>query len=128
MKLPDNLRYSKEHEWVRQDGDFVYVGITDYAQDQLSDVVFLDVDTEGETLSKDEVFGSVEAVKTVSDLFMPISGEIVEVNEELEDNAQYVNDDPYEKGWMIKIKPSDTSEIENLMTASDYKSFTESLG
>lgn len=128
MKLPDNLRYSKEHEWVRQDGDFVYVGITDYAQDQLSDVVFLDVDTEGETLSKDEIFGSVEAVKTVSDLFMPISGEIVEVNEELEDNAQYVNDDPYEKGWMIKIKPSDTSEIENLMTASDYKSFTENLG
>ncbi len=121
MNIPENLKYTKDHEWVRVEGKDAYVGITDYAQGELGDVVFIEIETEGETLSKEEVFGSVEAVKTVSDLFMPISGGIVEVNADLDDNPELVNSDPYGKGWMVKISISDSSELDDLMSAADYK-------
>lgn len=121
MKFPEELKYSKEHEWVRIEGDVVYVGITDFAQSELGEIVYVDITTEGESLAKDEIFGTVEAVKTVSDLFLPIGGEILEVNPELEDTPELVNEDPYGKGWMIKLKASDISEADSLMTADEYK-------
>lgn len=121
MNAPDNLKYSKEHEWVRVDGDYAYVGITDFAQDQLGDIVYVEIETEGQTLAKEEVFGTVEAVKTVSDLFMPISGTIEEINTELEGEPEFVNSDPYEKGWMVKIKIKNPAELDELMNAAAYK-------
>ena len=121
MQFPDNLKYSKDHEWIRVEGDEAYVGITAFAAGELGDVVFVDVDTEGETLDKDEVFGSVEAVKTVSDLFLPVSGEVLEFNEALEDAPESVNDDPYGDGWMVKIKIADASELDGLMDAAAYE-------
>ena len=121
MQFPDNLKYSKDHEWIRVEGDEAYVGITAFAAGELGDVVFVDVDTEGESLDKDEVFGSVEAVKTVSDLFLPVSGEVLEFNEALEDAPESVNDDPYGDGWMVKIKIMDASELDGLMDAAAYE-------
>ena len=121
MEFPSELKYTKEHEWVRIDGDIATIGITDFAQSELGDIVYVEVETLDETLEKDEVFGSVEAVKTVSDLFLPLSGEIIEFNEGLEDDPELVNSDPFGKGWMIKLKISDASEIEGLMSAEDYK-------
>ena len=120
MNFPKELKYSKDHEWLRIDGDIGYIGITDFAQRELGDIVFVDIDTEGEKLEKEEVFGSIEAVKTVSDLFMPISGEVIEFNESLETNPEKVNEDPYEEGWMIKIKISNLSEIDELLSSEDY--------
>ena len=121
MQFPDNLKYSKDHEWIRVEGDEAYVGITAFAAGELGDIVFVDVDTEGESLDKDEVFGSVEAVKTVSDLFLPVSGEVLEFNEALEDTPESVNDDPYGDGWMVKIKITDASELDGLMDAAAYE-------
>lgn len=121
MNIPAELKYSKDHEWIRVEGDVAVVGITDFAQSELGDIVFVDIDQEGETLNSEEVFGSVEAVKTVSDLFMPISGEVAEVNELLADEPEKVNGDPYGDGWMIKIKMSDSSEVDGLMSADEYK-------
>ena len=124
MNFPENLKYTKEHEWISIDGDIATVGVTEFAQSELGDIVFVEIETEGETFDKDEVFGTIEAVKTVSDLFMPLSGEIVEINEALEDATESVNESPYESGWMIKIKMSDTSEIDGLLDASAYKELT----
>ena len=121
MKFPEELKYSKEHEWVRVEGDIVVIGVTDFAQGELGEIVYVDVETEGETLDKDAVFGSIEAVKTVSDLFMPIGGEIVEFNAELEDAPELVNEDPYGKGWMLKVKANNLDEINDLLTAEEYK-------
>ena len=121
MNIPSELKYTKEHEWLKIDGDIATVGITAFAQSELGDIVYVDVDTLDETVEKDEVFGSVEAVKTVSDLFMPLSGEVVEFNEGLEDSPESVNTDPYGDGWMIKIKMSDTSQIDSLLSADAYK-------
>ncbi len=121
MNVPENLLYTKDHEWIRIEGDTGYVGITDFAQGELGDVVFIEIETLGETLKKEEVFGTIEAVKTVSDMFMPLGGEIIEVNPALEESPDVVNKDPYGKGWMIKIRLSDLSEIDNLMKAEDYK-------
>ena len=121
MSIPVNLKYTKDHEWVSIEDNIATVGITNFAQSELGDIVYVDVDTVDETVGKDEVFGSVEAVKTVSDLFMPISGEVIEFNEGLEDEPEKVNSDPYGEGWMIKIAISDTSELEGLLSADDYK-------
>lgn len=121
MQFPDNLKYSKDHEWIRVEGDEAYVGITAFAAGELGDIVFVDVDTEGESLDKDEVFGSVEAVKTVSDLYLPVSGEVLEFNADLEDAPESVNDDPYGAGWMVKIKVADASELDDLMDAAAYE-------
>lgn len=121
MNIPQDLKYTKDHEWLRVDGDQVIIGVTDFAQKELGDIVYVDVDTEGDTLDKEEVFGSVEAVKTVSDLFMPISGEVVEFNEALEDAPELVNNDPYGEGWMIKVTVSDSADLDNLLTADQYK-------
>ena len=121
MQFPDNLKYSKDHEWVRVECDEAYVWITEFAAGELGDIVFVDVDTEGESLDKDEVFGSVEAVKTVSDLFLPVSGEVLEFNEDLEDAPEAVNEDPYGKGWMVKMKIADSSELDGLMDAAAYE-------
>ncbi|SUB78421.1 glycine cleavage system protein GcvH [Porphyromonas macacae] len=120
MNTPKDLKYSKDHEWARLDGSFIYVGITDYAQSELGEIVYVDVPTEGEQLSADDVFGSIEAVKTVSDLMMPVEGEVVEVNAELEDAPELVNSDPYGKGWIIKIKPANTEDLDGLLSADDY--------
>ena len=120
MNTPNNLKYTKDHEWVKIDGDIATVGITDYAQDQLGDIVFVDIQIMGETLEREEIFGAIEAVKTVADAFMPLSGEIIEVNEELEAEPQAVNSDPYGKGWMIKIKISNPAEVEELLDADGY--------
>lgn len=120
MKIPENLKYTEDHEWLRVEGEFAYVGITDYAQHELGDIVFVDITTEGETLGKGEVFGSIEAVKTVSDIMLPVGGEIVEVNAALESDAAIVNSDPYGEGWLVKIKISDASEIDTLMDAAAY--------
>jgi len=120
MKIPQELKYTKDHEWVRVEGDHVVIGVTDFAQKELGDIVYVDVDTEGDTVEKDEVFGSVEAVKTVSDLFMPITGEVVEFNEALEDAPEVVNNDPYGDGWMIKVAISDVKELESLLTPEQY--------
>ena len=121
MNVPKNLKYTNDHEWVKVDGDIATIGITDFAQGELGDIVYVEVDTLEENLDKEEVFGTVEAVKTVSDLFMPISGEIVEFNEALETNPEKVNDTPYEDGWMIKIKISDASELGELLSPEDYE-------
>lgn len=121
MNIPQELRYTKDHEWARLEGDVVYVGITDYAQGELGEIVYVDVTTEGESLSAEEVFGSIEAVKTVSDLLFPIEGEILEVNSELEDSPELVNSDPYGKGWLVKIKPANADDVEGLLSADDYK-------
>ncbi|MDC6384127.1 glycine cleavage system protein GcvH [Flagellimonas taeanensis] len=121
MNIPSELKYTKDHEWVKIDGDIATVGITDFAQGELGDIVYVEVETLDETLDKEEVFGTVEAVKTVSDLFLPLSGEIIEFNEVLEDEPEKVNTDPYGEGWMIKIKISDPSEVDELMSDEDYK-------
>lgn len=121
MNVPDNFKYTKEHEWVLIEGDVATVGVTDFAQGELGDVVFVEIETEGETLANGETFGTIEAVKTVSDLFMPLSGEISEVNSLLEDTPDIVNSDPFGDGWMIKIKISDASEVDDLLSAEDYK-------
>ena len=121
MNIPKNLKYTSDHEWVKVDGEIATIGITDFAQGELGDIVYVEVDTLDETLDKEEVFGTVEAVKTVSDLFMPISGEILEFNESLETNPEKVNDNPYEDGWMIKIKISDSSELDELLSPEDYE-------
>jgi glycine cleavage system H protein len=125
MKIPAELKYTEDHEWVRVDGDTATVGITDFAQGELGDVVFVEIETEGEELDRGETFGTVEAVKTVSDLFMPVGGEITGVNEALADEPELVNKDPYGKGWMIKIKMSDSSELGDLLSADDYKKMIE---
>tara|TARA_R110002050_G_scaffold179118_3_gene312470 strand:- start:119362 stop:119742 length:381 start_codon:yes stop_codon:yes gene_type:complete len=121
MNIPSELKYTKDHEWIKIEGEIATVGITDFAQGELGDIVYVEVETLDETLDKDEVFGTVEAVKTVSDLFLPLTGEIIAFNEALEDNPENVNTDPYGKGWMIKIKISDASEIEALLSDADYK-------
>lgn len=118
--IPENLKYSNDHEWLKLDGEFAYVGITAYAAEQLGDIVFVDVDTLEETIEQNEVFGSIEAVKTVSDLMLPIGGEIVEFNEELEANPALINSDPYEAGWIIKIKPTNVAEADSLLNAAQY--------
>lgn len=120
MNVPSNLKYSKDHEWIRVEGEEAFVGITDFAQDQLGDIVFVDVITVGETLDKDEVFGSIEAVKTVSDAFIPVAGEVLEFNEALNDAPETVNSDPYGDGWMIKIKISNADQLNELLSAEDY--------
>ena len=122
MNIPSNLKYTKEHEWIRVEGDVAYVGITDYAQSELGEIVFVDVDCIGEVIGQNEVFGSVEAVKTVSDLNMPVTGEVLEFNDELNDQPELVNNDPYGQGWMIKIKVENQDEIENLLDAEGYQS------
>ncbi len=121
MNIPSELKYTKDHEWVRIEGDIAVVGITDFAQSELGDIVYVEVETLDETLEADDIFGTVEAVKTVSDLFLPLSGEIVAFNEALEDEPESVNTDPYGAGWMIKIKYSDASQIENLLSDEGYK-------
>ena len=121
MNIPEELKYTKDHEWVKVDGDIATIGVTDFAQNELGDIVYIDVDTLDETLALEEVFGSVEAVKTVSDLFMPLSGEVIEFNEGLEDSPETVNSDPYGDGWMIKIKMDDSSQLDNLLDAKAYQ-------
>ncbi|MDG1849724.1 MAG: glycine cleavage system protein GcvH [Flavobacteriales bacterium] len=121
MNIPADLKYTKDHEWVRIEGDQIVIGITDFAQKELGDIVYVDVDTEGEVVEKEAVFGSVEAVKTVSDLFMPISGEVVAFNEGLEDAPELVNSDSYGEGWIIKVAISDNSELNDLLTSEEYK-------
>jgi len=121
MNIPQELKYTKDHEWVRIEGPNVVIGVTDFAQQELGDIVYVDVDTEGDTVDIEEVFGSVEAVKTVSDLFMPITGEVLAFNEDLEDTPELVNNDPYGAGWMIKVAVSDLSQLEGLLTAQEYK-------
>jgi glycine cleavage system H protein len=122
MNIPENLLYTKDHEWLRIEGEKGYVGITDFAQGELGDIVFVEIEKVGETLNKEEVFGTVEAVKTVSDLFMPVGGEVLEVNPSLEESPDAVNKDPYGRGWMIRIKMTDPSEAGQLLTAEKYKS------
>ncbi|WP_418602416.1 glycine cleavage system protein GcvH [Hwangdonia sp.] len=121
MNIPSELKYTKDHEWIRIEGDIATIGITDFAQSELGDIVYVEVETVDETLDAEEVFGTVEAVKTVSDLFLPLSGEIIDFNEVLEDEPEKVNSDPYGDGWMIKLKCSDLSQTEGLMSADDYK-------
>ena len=125
MNIPSDLLYSKDHEWVKLDGEIATVGITDFAQRELGDIVYVEIETVGETLDREEVFGTVEAVKTVSDLFMPISGEVLEFNSDLEDNPEAVNEQPYDSGWMIKIKMDNTYQIKNLLDADQYKQLTQ---
>jgi len=125
MKLPENLKYTKDHEWIKIDGDIATIGITDFAQSELGDIVYVEVETLDEELDKEEVFGTVEAVKTVSDLFMPVSGKVEEFNESLEDEPELVNDNPYEDGWIIKIKMSNPDEASELLSSSDYKAHIE---
>jgi glycine cleavage system H protein len=120
MKIPEDLKYTKDHEWIRVEEDFAYVGVTDFAQGELGDVVFVEIETEGENLNKEEVFGTIEAVKTVSDMFMPVSGEVLETNPKIEDEPELVNKDPYGEGWMIKISIADSSELDKLMTPEQY--------
>ncbi len=121
MNIPEELKYTQDHEWIRIEGKFAYVGVTDFAQGELGDVVFVEIETAGETLKREEVFGTIEAVKTVSDLFMPMSGEILEINPLLEKSPDVVNKDPYGKGWMVKIQLSNPSEEKDLLTAEKYK-------
>ena len=121
MNIPSNLHYTKEHEWIRVEGNEAYVGITDYAQSELGEIVFVDINTEGETLSQNEVFGSVEAVKTVSDLNMPVRGEVLAINENINDQPELVNNDPYGEGWMIKISVANLDELNNLLDAAGYQ-------
>ena len=121
MKFPNDIKYTQDHEWLRIDKDHAYIGITEFAQGELGDIVFVDIDTEGESLEKEEVFGSIEAVKTVSDLFMPISGIVVSFNQQLEDKPELINSDPYGDGWIIKIKFSDSLELNSLLDSDAYK-------
>ncbi len=121
MNIPDNLKYTKDHEWIKVEGGIATVGITDYAQNELGDIVYIEVNTVGETLEQEETFGTIEAVKTVSDMFMPVTGEITEFNEELESNPEIANKDPYNEGWIVKIKMSDPSEVDALLDAEAYK-------
>jgi len=121
MNIPSELKYTKDHEWVRIEGDIATIGITDFAQGELGDIVYVEVETVDETLDSEEIFGTVEAVKTVSDLFLPMAGEIIEFNESLEDEPEKVNSDPYGDGWMIKLKCSDLSQVDNLLSSDDYK-------
>ncbi|MEO4006766.1 MULTISPECIES: glycine cleavage system protein GcvH [unclassified Flavobacterium] len=121
MNIPSNLKYTKDHEWVSLDGEVATIGITDFAQKELGDIVYVEVETLDQTLDKDEVFGTVEAVKTVSDLFLPLTGEIIEFNEDLESEPESVNSDPYGAGWMIKVKISNPAEVEELLSSEDYK-------
>lgn len=121
MNFPQDLKYTNEHEWIRVEGDMAYVGITDYAQEQLGDIVFVDIPTVGESLEANETFGTIEVVKTISDLFLPVAGEIVEQNESLEENPELVNKDPYGEGWLIKMKPANLKDIEDLLDAEAYK-------
>ena len=125
MNVPTNLKYTSEHEWIRVEGDIAYVGITDYAQAQLGDIVFVDIQTEGETLAAGDVFGTIEVVKTVSDLFLPVAGEVLEQNEALADNPELVNKDPYGEGWLIKIKPNNVADVEGLLDAEAYQATLE---
>jgi len=121
MNVPNNLKYTKDHEWLKIEGDVAYIGVTDYAQSQLGDIVFVDVTTEGETLEKEEALGTIEAVKTVSDVYMPVGGEVIEFNTKLEDNADLINKDPYGDGWIVKVKLSDPEEIKALLSPEAYK-------
>lgn len=121
MNVPENLKFTKDHEWIRVEGDAAFIGVTDFAQGELGDIVFIEVETEGETLDREEVFGTIEAVKTVSDMFMPLSGEVLEFNEKLEDTPELINTDPYGDGWIIKVNVAETSELEDLLTAEQYK-------
>jgi len=121
MNIPANLKYTKDHEWVLLEGDVATIGITDFAQKELGDIVYVEVETLDQMLEKDEVFGTVEAVKTVSDLFLPLAGEIIEFNDALESDPETVNSDPYGKGWMVKVKVSDTADFETLLSSEDYK-------
>ena len=121
MNFPNNVKYTKEHEWIRLEGDVAYVGITDYAQEQLGDIVFVDIQTEGETLEAGETFGTIEVVKTISDLFIPVSGEVLEQNEALADQPELVNQDPYGEGWLIKMKPTADANFDSLLDAEAYK-------
>ncbi len=121
MNVPENLKFTKDHEWIRVEGDMAVVGVTEFAQGELGDVVFIEIETEGETLAKEEVFGTIEAVKTVSDMFMPVGGEVVEINATLEDTPDVVNKDPFGEGWMIKIKIADASELDELLSPDAYK-------
>lgn len=123
MNFPENLKYSTDHEWVRVEGNEAYVGITDFAQEELGDIVFVDVTTEGETIEQGEVFGSVEAVKTVSDLMMPITGEVLEFNSEIDDAPELINKEPFEGGWIIKVSIQNPEEVDGLMSAAEYKEF-----
>ena len=127
MNVPAELKYTKEHEWIRLEGDVAYVGITDYAQAQLGDIVFVDIQAEGETLAADEVFGTIEVVKTISDLFLPVGGEILEQNEALADQPELVNKDPYGEGWLIKMKPANAADLDNLLDAEGYKAVAGKL-
>lgn len=121
MNVPENLKFTKDHEWIRVEGNEAFIGVTDFAQGELGDIVFIEVETEGETLDREEVFGTIEAVKTVSDMFMPLSGEVLEFNEKLEDAPDLVNSDPYGDGWIIKVNIAEASELEDLLTADQYK-------
>lgn len=121
MKIPENLKYTKDHEWLRQEGDVAFIGITDFAQKELGDIVFIEVETVGEALDKEETFGTIEAVKTVSDMFMPVSGKVLEFNESLADTPEKVNSDPYGEGWIVKLELSDPSQVEDLMDVAHYK-------
>jgi glycine cleavage system H protein len=121
MEIKPNLKYTKDHEWISIDGDNAIIGITDYAQGELGDIVYVEIESIGDNLNKEEIFGSVEAVKTVSDLFIPVSGEITEINENLEDNPELINDDPYGDGWIIKMKINDSSELNDLLSPEEYK-------
>lgn len=121
MNIPENLKYTKDHEWVRVEGNIATVGITDFAQSELGDIVFVEIDTEDEELAQEDIFGTIEAVKTVSDLYMPLSGTIIEVNENLESQPELVNKDPYDGGWMVKVEIKDKAEIDKLLSAEQYK-------
>ena len=125
MQIPENLKYSKDHEWIKIEGEEALIGVTDFAQKELGDIVFVEVETLDETLDKDEVFGTVEAVKTVSDLLLPVGGTILELNDKLEDTPELINKDPYGEGWIVKIKIADTSELDDLLDAAAYKELTE---
>ena len=121
MNFPENIKYTSEHEWIRLEGDLAYIGITDYAQDQLGDIVFVDIQTVGETLNAGDVFGTIEVVKTISDIFLPVGGEVLEQNEALADQPELVNQDPYGEGWLVKIKPAADADFDSLLSAEDYK-------
>ena len=120
MKIPENLKYTKDHEWIRVEESFAYIGVIDFAQGELGDVVFVEIETKGENLDKEEVFGTIEAVKTVSDMFMPVSGEVIEINPKIEDEPELVNKDPYGEGWLINISITDSSELDELLTPEQY--------
>ncbi|PLX13592.1 MAG: glycine cleavage system protein H [Marinilabiliales bacterium] len=125
MNIPADLKYTKDHEWIRVEGNHAFIGITDFAQGELGDIVFIEIETEGEELAKEEVFGTIEAVKTVSDMYMPVAGKVVEVNEALADTPEAVNNDPYGEGWMIKVEVGNPAELEELMNADQYKESIE---